>query len=161
MNIISGWNRRVFGNIFDRKFRSLAGIQRALSTRRSKYLLDLEFKVKFELNETLVQEESLWRHKSRISWLHERERNTQFFHLSVLNRRRRNQNIQLKNNLVQWCMEPAALKQMAQVFYETLYISGGPQEIDSQSWNFSPVWDTDCRQLNDTITEAEIKKALF
>lgn len=54
------WNERVFGNIFDRKFRCMArlvGIQRALSSRKSTYLENFEIQVCHELNEALSQEE--------------------------------------------------------------------------------------------------------
>lgn len=123
---VSVWNCRVFGIIFE--FRSLArleGIQRALSTRRSQYLLELELKVRQEHNEALSQEESLWRQKSRISWLQGGEQNTKFFHLSVLNRRRLNLVTQLKDASGQWCMDPTLLKIMVREFYENLYKAGG------------------------------------
>lgn len=66
------WNRYEFGNIFDLKFRCLArlgGIQKALSIRFLDYLYPLEQRVRKELNETLLQEEVMWRQKSRIQWL--------------------------------------------------------------------------------------------
>lgn len=50
------WNRVVFSNIFDMKYRYLArlsGIQRELGIRKSIYLEDLKRKVRNELNEAL------------------------------------------------------------------------------------------------------------
>lgn len=50
------WNRVVFSNIFDMKYRCLArlsGIQRELGIRKSIYLEDLKRKVRNELNEAL------------------------------------------------------------------------------------------------------------
>lgn len=58
------WNRHVFGNIFDCKYKCLArleGIQRKLAHGPSAYLARLEQSLRLELNETLLQEESLWR----------------------------------------------------------------------------------------------------
>lgn len=87
------WNRRVFGNIFYRKSRCLArlqGIQVAMQDRPSMRLQLLETSLQTELNAILTQEEVYWRQISRVSWLKEGERNTRFFHLSTLIRRRQN-----------------------------------------------------------------------
>lgn len=75
----------------------LAGIQRKLAITASSYLLELEGRLKADLEAVLLQEESLWRQKSRISWLKEGEQNTRFFHQSVLIRRRRNRILRLKD----------------------------------------------------------------
>lgn len=51
------WNERIFGNIFKRKFQCLArlaGIQKQLDYRRSIILEELEFKVREELNASLL-----------------------------------------------------------------------------------------------------------
>lgn len=81
------WNRSVFGNIFDRKFRCLArlaGVQKALQQHRPERLLLLEEQLRLELDEILCQEAVFWRQKSQVSWLQDGERNTRFFHTSTL-----------------------------------------------------------------------------
>lgn len=77
----------------------LEGIQRSLCSCRLNYLLELEIKVQKELHEALSQEESLLRQKSHMSWLQASERNTKFFYLSVLNRRR-----QIKGYSIERCL---------------------------------------------------------
>ena len=57
---VMDWNRQQFGNIFWRKRRLMArlgGIQRALEKYTSKGLLELELKLRTELEEVLTQEE--------------------------------------------------------------------------------------------------------
>lgn len=66
---VSTWNHFKFGNIFERKRRSLAhlgGIQRAHAVRDSAYLRSLEQTVSKVLDTELAEEESLWQQKSRI-----------------------------------------------------------------------------------------------
>jgi hypothetical protein len=48
-----------------------------------------------KLEERKVQEEILWRKKSRIQWLKEGDRNTKFFHRSTIQRRHANRITQL------------------------------------------------------------------
>ena len=43
------------------------------------------------------QEEILWKQKSRVQWLKERERNTSFFHKSMIQRRQHNIIFSLKD----------------------------------------------------------------
>jgi hypothetical protein len=49
-----------------------------------------EAKVNQQLEARKREEEILWKHKSRIQWLKEGERNTKFFHRTVLQRRHSN-----------------------------------------------------------------------
>ncbi|XP_019173843.1 PREDICTED: uncharacterized protein LOC109169419 [Ipomoea nil] len=69
---LQAWNRNVFGNIFQRKNRTLArlkGVQRCLCTKVTPNLLRLERKLREELENTLYQEELLWYQRSREEWI--------------------------------------------------------------------------------------------
>lgn len=66
---VQQWDKTVFENLFDRKFRCLArlgGIQKALGRKQSEYLQYLEQKLRDELQEILAQEECFWCQKSRM-----------------------------------------------------------------------------------------------
>lgn len=87
------WNGSNFGNIFTRKTNLLArisGIQRALSVRPSVFLVNLENELLKELDQVLNQEGELWALKSRVNWMIQGDRNTNFYHVSTLVRRKRN-----------------------------------------------------------------------
>ena len=87
------WNRNHFGNIFAKKRRVMArldGAQKALVERPSNFLVELEKDLQRELNEVLNQEQELWALKSRMNCMVLGDRNTSFFHVSTIVRRRRN-----------------------------------------------------------------------
>ena len=66
------------------------GIQRALSVKPSVFLVNLENELLKELDRVLNQEEQLWALKSRVNWMIQGDRNTNFYHVSTLVRRKRN-----------------------------------------------------------------------
>ncbi|GMI80935.1 hypothetical protein like AT1G43760 [Hibiscus trionum] len=84
------WNKEVYGHIGRQKTLLLArirGIELARGKRDSEFLIDLEKELKLDLAKVLKDEESLWRQKSRNSWILDGDRNTRFFHASTIVRR--------------------------------------------------------------------------
>lgn len=81
------WSKEVFGNINWKKCCLLArfkGIQSKLSTNFHGGLTRLEAKLRKELDIVLDQEELLWFQKSREKWILEGDRNTSYYHTSVV-----------------------------------------------------------------------------
>lgn len=118
------WNRDVFGHIKQRKDRlraRLAGVQRVLSQFTSTAMLKLEQRLKRQWEEVLTQEEILWHQKSRVQWLQAGDRNTQFFHLSTLIRRRRNKVEAIQNEVGEWITDQLALKNLFVDYFQKLY----------------------------------------
>ena len=87
------WNRNVFGNIFKQKKSLLArisGIQRSLGRGNNVFLKNLEKDLIADYEKIRDAEAIFWRQKSRDKWLCDGDRNTKFFHLTTIVRRRRN-----------------------------------------------------------------------
>lgn len=85
------------------------------------YLSRLEHKLHEELNLVLFQEELSWFQKSRAQWLNDGDKNTRFYHLKVLNRRRRNKIIMLRNDEGEWIEDESKLREMVNSFYKNLF----------------------------------------
>jgi hypothetical protein len=88
------WNKQTFGNIFDSQKQlseRMGEIQDQIRTQGlTKELKAQEETVNQQLEARKRQEEILWKQKSRIQWLKEGERNTKFFHRTVIHRRHSN-----------------------------------------------------------------------
>lgn len=113
---LKSWNRDTFGNIFHQKRRllaRLAGIQKALCLRDNPFLVTLEIKLKKDYQDIRDSEALFWKQKSREKWIQEGDRNTKFFHLTTMVRRRRNKIDGLYNANGVWCEEHADMKDIA------------------------------------------------
>ncbi|XP_068328277.1 uncharacterized protein [Pyrus communis] len=60
-----------------------------------------------QIDELRLQEESYWCQRSRVKWLREGDANTQFFHSSTLQRRRRNKIVKLRAENGNWVENPS------------------------------------------------------
>ena len=102
------WNKDHFGNIFHKKKRLMArlyGVQKALANNPSPDLINLESHLQKDLEEVLDHERDLWLLKSRVNWMVQGDRNTSFYHVSTLARRKRNLIILVKNEGGMWIIE--------------------------------------------------------
>lgn len=101
----TSWNKNQFGKIHSKKKRILAriyGIQRAIAFSPSASLINFENQLHKELEVILDQERDLWALKSRINWMIQGDRNTYFYHMSALARRKRNHIALIKNEVGEW-----------------------------------------------------------
>lgn len=162
--LASIWNKEVSGNIFWRKknlLARLAGIQRRVSVRPSRYLPTLASQLRMDLDKVLIQEESLWRQKSRISWLKGGEQNTKFFHTSTMIRRRQSRILCLKDAHGDWQEDAVVLQEMASQFYQNLYTAEPTPVLQTSRWNFPPLERADTSWMNRCVSDTEVRRALF
>lgn len=163
---VSIWNKNEFGNVFVKKKRIMArlnGIQKAMALRPSAQLVELEKVLQQELESILNQERDIWALKSRVNWLVEGERNTSFFHVTTLVRRKRNRIDAIKNTVGEWVFEEEDIMNVVRKGFQDLFSSSK----DSSLWQISPPsqWqarlsEADCTVLNQVVTDEEIVMAL-
>ncbi|XP_062028604.1 uncharacterized protein LOC133744523 [Rosa rugosa] len=118
------WNKEVFGNIFKQKRILLAricGIQRCLGRQNIPFLVNLEKELISQYEQIRDAEALFWRQKSRDKWLCEGDRNTNFFHLTTMIRRRRNKIDGLFDASGTWTDNPSVLKQIAADIFQNLF----------------------------------------
>ncbi|KAI9071661.1 hypothetical protein K1719_046380 [Acacia pycnantha] len=124
---IQKWNSETFGGIGHRKrrlFRRLNGIQRKIDSQpdiRLDFLMDLEISLREDLENVCFQEELLWIQKSSSDWMCLGDRNTSYYHLKALMRRKRNRVSQLKLPDGSWLTDEGSLSSYARRFFIDLY----------------------------------------
>lgn len=94
--ILPDWNISTLGNIFLNKKRPLArvdGVQRLLDRSQSQQHINLDWKLRRELDAVLKQEGMYWYQKSWEEWIKSEDLNTKFYHASTKVRRSRNKSM--------------------------------------------------------------------
>lgn len=121
---LGDWNKSVFANIFYKKrvlTNKIKGVQKALHNRQSTFLINLERELIFEFQMVLRDEESLWHQKVRSDSLSWGDRNTNYFHMSVISKRRKNRISGLYIADKGWSMDEMILKEEVVSFFQNLY----------------------------------------
>ena len=91
--LLRDWNKHVFGNLFRRKreiWARLDGNQKPPDFFHNKFLIKLEGTLRKDLDEVLNKIETFWFQKSRTEAIRDGDRNTCFYHLSTIIRRKVN-----------------------------------------------------------------------
>lgn len=139
----------------------LLGIQTAMARRPKPFLQQLEAELSHEYQTLLQQEQLHWFQRSRSKWLVQSEQNTKYFHTSILIRRACNKVCMLKDAQDEWVGDSETLTQMARNFYMQLYVA----KRDTHSSYFPGLLPTlshvDKKLLNQPVSIAEMKKAVF
>ena len=161
------WNKVQFGNIFARKKNIMArldGIQRTLSIRPSNFLLNLENALLKELDMVLNQEEELWALKSRVNWMIQGDKNTAFYHVSTLVRRKRNQIVAIKNAMGEWLSEEDEVKEFVKNGFNDVYttslLSASRAALERSQWQAS-LTEEEKTSISGAAIEDEVKAALW
>ncbi|XP_021771780.1 uncharacterized protein LOC110735912 [Chenopodium quinoa] len=150
--ILNKWNNETFHNIFRKEselWARLEGIQKRLSTGNDRHRLKLEAMLRREMDDVNNQEEILWFQKSRIDAIRNGDRNTKFFHLSTLIRRRQNRIETLQNSQGEWLTCPKQVKSLVLDFWKSLFqeeataFTGERLLIDQFPYIEKEDWDLD------------------
>jgi hypothetical protein len=165
-SVIKDWKLNTLDVVLAKKRKLMSrigGIQNRLQNGGSFYSLrELEKNLQLVLSEILRQEELMWFQRSRAKWLADGDRNTRYYHLKVINRRRRNNIVMLRNDQGNLVDDPVQLQGMVNFYYQDLFskLSGNWEWV--QTTLTYPSLDLDVlERLACPIENGEIKKALF
>ncbi|XP_058756323.1 uncharacterized protein LOC131629558 [Vicia villosa] len=122
----------------------------------------LEKQLQKELSEILNKEEMMWFQRSRTMWLADGDRNTKYYHMKTLARRRKNKIVMLKDEDGTWISDHDTLKMNVTKFYKNLFLC--PQGLCN--WRQSPISFprislVELETLKEDISDMEVKTALF
>ena len=160
------WNKEQFGNIFARKMNIMAklnGVQKAMSVKPSTFLLNLENDLLRDLDTVLNLEEELWALKFRVNWMIQGDRNTTFYHVSTLVRRKRNKIMVIKDSVGEW-ISREDIKELVRSGNSAIYTM--PFSIASCLPLMITLWQAKLSKkekcnISEGVSEEEIKAALW
>jgi hypothetical protein len=139
------------------------GIQRKLHTNRhNKYLERLEHQLQRELDLVLQQEEAMWFQKSQSQWIKDGDRNTRYYHVKTIARRRRNKILILKNDQNDWVENEEDLKNMVNGYYQSLFARPDNNiQWRQTKYSYPNIGEEEYASLKENINNIEVKNALF
>ena len=85
------------------------------------FLLNLENDLLGDLDTVLNQEEEIWALKSRVNWMIQGDKNTAFYHVSTLVRRKRNKILAIKYLVGEWIYQEEDVKEFVKNGYSDIY----------------------------------------
>ena len=87
-------------------------------------------RLKKEINDLLSKEEKMWKQRSRAFWLHEGDRNTQYFHSRATHRYQSNRIEALENSMGEKCVDEDGIANILVDFYQNLFTSASLSRIE-------------------------------
>lgn len=156
------WNKEVFGNWQDKINALLQKIKAVQAEPPSENTGPKEQALQSELSEWLLRSKSLWRQKSRELWLKLRDRNTKFFHLSTIIRRKQNNIDAIQDDNGTWLMNTNSIRSLFLDRYKNLFSQGDDSFPPHLEHLVLPcITEDDNTELSKIPTPEEIKSTLF
>ena len=126
-NELKKGNKEHFGNDRERIKELDKKIEEVQGAEPTKENLELEAAFSLELDDWLAKKSLKWQQKSREIWLKDGDRNSRFFHLTTLVRRRRNFISDIKQEDGSWISGKEAIQEYFNANFQSLYQSSSPQ----------------------------------
>ncbi|KAK5825308.1 hypothetical protein PVK06_020124 [Gossypium arboreum] len=135
----------------------LSNVQRIVDLSWFNSLRHQEFVIRGELENILYHEEILWKQKLRCEWLKLGDRNTSYFHIRTLQRRKFNKITALRGAYGNWVFDQDTLKSEAVNFFQKLY-GEDPSSVGNLPRSAFPGLNSeDVDFLEQNVTNEEIK----
>lgn len=118
--------------------------------------------LQLELLEWLMRSEILWKHKSRELWLKERDKNTKFFHLSTIIRKRHNSIDAIKSEEGQWVTSSNQIRKLLYSSFKKMFTEEDvafPEQLENLLPN--GIFEEENTLLRSIPSSEEIKETFF
>ena len=159
---LQDWDRSVFGHVK----KNLAELRKALEQERGRLLRSgpsrIERRLMAQISELLAREEELEKQRSRLTWLKDGDRNTEFFQAKSKERARKNRIESLQNEQGDVVTDQQDLEALVVDFYSNLF-TAQPNLEPEQIVQHVPhrVTDDMNEGLCKPFTADEVRRALF
>jgi hypothetical protein len=120
------WNSIYFGNIQHRIHTLLSQLDVLQRSQTFPHTSTEEWTIKKTLDDLYLQEEILWKNKSRETWLTCKDLNTRFFHVSTIIKRRRTSIDFLKLPMGAWITDRADIGNCFSSHFSSLFTTSNP-----------------------------------
>ncbi|XP_075092452.1 uncharacterized protein LOC142172682 [Nicotiana tabacum] len=118
--------------------------------------------LKKELSQAYKKEEIFWKQKSRALWLLDGDKNTSYFHMATLQRRRRNIIRGFQTSEGRWVSDQTEIVQEVEAYYDTLFSTSNPTNFESVLNHVNvTISDSINQKLIKDISEEEVKNVVF
>lgn len=117
--------------------------------------------LKKELNVLHDKEEKMWQQQSRVQWLKNGDQNTNFFHGTATQRKRKNFIKGLRDGNGVWQEDEEVFSALFNDFYTNLFTSSNPQDLDHVLDGVNVVVTDNMRaEVNISFTSEEVGEAI-
>ena len=156
------WNKEVFGHVQSRITELTWSLERIQHEEPTEANVTEEVRLLDSLNIWLRRNETMWRQKSRETWLKVGDRNSKFFHISSVVRRRKNSIDAIRGDDGVWILKNAEIKEVIVGKFTELFTEEDicyPSELEDLIP--SVITNNENSSLCQIPTPIEIKKVLF
>jgi hypothetical protein len=110
----------------------------------------------------LAKEEIYWRQRSRVAWLREGDRNTNYFHACANQRKKSNTIVGIRDSNNIWYNDDVGIERVVDNYFHGIYTSSNPTAIDTVTQEVEHVVSPGMNEdLMMPFTREEVRCALF
>ncbi|OMO51274.1 reverse transcriptase [Corchorus capsularis] len=160
---LDNWNKTHFGNLQHNIKLKKNEFDKLYSLGRRGNQNEFS-KCKLELEDLLHQEELLWRQRSKIHWLKDGDKNTEFFHAVASSRKNKKAIDSIEDSSGAVCEDPIGIANIFTEYFKEIFTSSNPSHTDIQAVlnHLEGRIDDDMRlHLEAEYTAKEVKQAVF
>ncbi|KAL6202861.1 hypothetical protein ACLB2K_026565 [Fragaria x ananassa] len=140
----------------------ICGIQKSLGRRHNEFLQNLEKELISKYENVRDAEALFWKQKSRDKWLRDGDRNTKFFHLTTIIRRRRNKIDGLFDKNGVWTEDVCDMRKIDVEFFKDLFDAEPIQDLRIIIPSLFPVTSaSEIADMSRLVSELDAHDALF
>ncbi|KAF7128180.1 hypothetical protein RHSIM_Rhsim11G0009900 [Rhododendron simsii] len=160
--VLKNWSRTEFGNNKTRLAELKGQLAYIWSLAPTAENLVAQQAIHKSMETIMAREEMYLHQRSRVNWLNYGNRNSKFFHTTLIQRRQRNQILRLKAHDGVWKESDGDINLEIGHYFSSLFTTDGPRDISSTIEFITPKISGEMnRSLTKHVADEEIRVAVF